>query len=742
MKKKINGSVLFAYLMGVGELSLADQIVSGSNYSGWRGGIGIAFGEPAHIIPDVTELGYEILWGIMDRNLPYVRALDIAGFRYWNGIVEISLKREGKYDFSEMKDKDEAARLAFDAWAELEFGVKGLSKYARIKYDPKKPYGDVYGVMDLSSENPLITAIINTYLGWLSEKGIRYGGIALDNAGKLPQKFLEVLSREFHKRGFGIATNSCPAKCLPYIDFLGNEGFPFSPEIARDYRSKGFRGILGEFTTKHLSSGELKTYLKTKLFNGIVWFGYTDGGLAVASNYSFYYHRPDVYDHHRWVMHKYIPLSRAVYKVGCQGQAIQYTSTKSSNKNKSLPIVSQVNPEGKVIEKETMDIKYIPGSSQDQVVITRYGEDISKGIYLYMDSANSRDIIYGVQDLGIDGETLVFDEFAKQVLEGNLTRDRLEFAIGKGPKLIQLGNKNTIVRNILWRIEKLFKQQMLQREIDKLRLTLFPVKSVGYLPFWAPFIQGYVIDSNVARSGKNSLRMFGGIYKRIACQYYNRQGAAQFVVLNQKKPAYITLRAYSKAENIPRSDLNAINNRRHHFKVREDYIYCMHLYLDYQDGRWPEIHTVRFSPGSHDWEKKIITVMPKKPVKTVLVLLELLQPKGRVWFDDIFLAQETEPDTNLLACPGFEDDDVALANNRSLNDRYEEKAKAIMMLLKATQQETDMKEDSLLAIRKEIESLESWVRKAKMERFWARELRDLADVKKKTALCLKIIKKN
>ncbi len=32
------------------------------DYSGWRGGISIAFGTPSRDIADVTELGYEINW--------------------------------------------------------------------------------------------------------------------------------------------------------------------------------------------------------------------------------------------------------------------------------------------------------------------------------------------------------------------------------------------------------------------------------------------------------------------------------------------------------------------------------------------------------------------------------------------------------------------------------------------------------------------------------------------------------
>ena len=76
------------------------------SFSGWHGGIGIAFGTPSRDIADVTEMGYEIVWGSEDPRA--IKALGVSVFRYWNSIVETSLKGPG-YDFSGMVDKDEAA---------------------------------------------------------------------------------------------------------------------------------------------------------------------------------------------------------------------------------------------------------------------------------------------------------------------------------------------------------------------------------------------------------------------------------------------------------------------------------------------------------------------------------------------------------------------------------------------------------------------------------------------------------
>jgi len=270
-------------LLGVGRSALAEPPSAPRDFSGWQGGIGITFGTPSRDISDVTEMGYGIVWGGEDPLA--VRTLGISVFRYWNSIVETSLKGSG-YDFSQMPDKDEAAKLAFDAWMERGYGVKGLSKYAHVRYNPRGAYGDVYGSMDLSSENELVKAVIDKYMRGFDKDGVAHGGIGLDNAGNVPREFLEALTARLNARGLGIAANGCPDEYLRYVDFFGNEGFPFSINYARRAREKGLRGILGEFTMQHLSGGELDAYLKNKLFNGIVFFGYTNGGTAVGASYA------------------------------------------------------------------------------------------------------------------------------------------------------------------------------------------------------------------------------------------------------------------------------------------------------------------------------------------------------------------------------------------------------------------------------------------------------------------------
>ena len=109
----------------------------------------------------------------------------------------------------------------------------------------------------------------------------------------------------------------------------------------------------------------------------------------------------------------------------------------------------------------------------------------------------------------------------------------------------------------------------------------------------------------------------------------------------------------------------------------------MHLYLDYQDGRWPEVHTAPFSSGTHEWEEKSIRVEPTRPVKTAMVLLEFHQPQGAAWFDDVTLFSGAGSEHNLLAAPGFEEEDVAAIQAEAISAGYEEQVRALLKSLEA-----------------------------------------------------------
>lgn len=727
------------WLVGIG-VSVGDELASASrDFSGWRGGIGITFGTPSRDIADVTEMGYDIVWGSEDPRA--IKALGVSVFRYWNSIVETSLKGSG-YDFSKMPDKDEAAKLAFDAWMERVYGVKGLAKFASVRYNPTGSYGDVYGSMDLSSENELVKAVIAKYIQGFDKDGITHGGIGLDNAGKVPREFLEALTRRLNARGLGIAANGCPDEYLTYIDFFGNEGFPFSINYARRAREKGLRGILGEFTMQHLSGGELDAYLKSKLFNGIVFFGYTNGGTAAGARYSSYCSRPDVYDHQRWVLRKLVPVSRAVQRAGRQQDpaAKLASAVAPAGETAAIPSGVAVNAEGKVAEvkRHEAGLDRITGRSPETIrLVARYGGDIDNGIYLFVDSGQPEEVVCDAQKLDLRADTLVFDELAGRVLKAELGAGSLAFKTTEGPSVVQLGSASTVVKSILARIAESLRLQLTQRDLDRELGTRFPRKA------WSRFCQAGKWDASVARTGKGSLAMVGGTYTGTMpkWKYFSRQGAAQFISLNQTVPQPVVVRAFSKAQEVASSEKVVLDTpaaRRHHFDAREGHAYCLHLYLDYQDGQWPEVHTVPFSPGTHDWEEKSIRVEPTRPVKTAMVLLEFHQPQGAAWFDDLSLSSGSETEGNLLAAPGFEEEDASATEAQAMSEKYEKQVQTLLNSMEAAAKSVSPAE-ALPALGKQVDDVAASVTDKDLVSYFPRELRDLHDAREKLALCARLL---
>ena len=727
------------WMIGMGSSAMAEPASAPRGFSGWRGGIGITFGTPSRDIADVTEMGYEIVWGGEDPRA--IKTLGVSVFRYWNSIVETSLKGSG-YDFSQMPDKDEAAKLAFDAWMERAYGVKGLSRYANVRYNPKGAYGDVYGSMDLSSENDLVKAVIARYMRGFDKDGITHGGIGLDNAGRVPREFLEALARRLNARGLGIAANGCPDQYLTYIDFFGNEGFPFSINFARRAREKGLRGILGEFTMQHLSGGELDAYLKSKLFNGIVFFGYTNGGTAAGASYSAYCSRPDVYNHQRWVLRKLVSISRAMQRAGRQmDPAAKLASAAAPVGEGGVGLAGvAVNADGKVqeVKRREAGLDRITGRSPETApLVARYGQDVANGIYLFVDSGRPEEVVCDAQKLGVRADTLVFDEFAGRVLEAKRAAAALAFTTPEGPCVVQLASAPTVARNILARAAEGLCMQLTQRALDRELGTRFPHKA------WSRFCQAGKWDATVARTGKGCLAVVGGTYTATMPQwkYFNRQGAAQFVSLNQATPKAIVLRAFSKAREVAASEeviLDTPSARRRHFDAREGHTYGMHLYLDYQDGQWPEARTVRFSSGTHDWEEKSIRVEPASPVKTAMVLLEFHQPQGAAWFDDLSLFSGDATERNLLAAPSFEEEDPVAVQAQAIGAGYEKQVQTLLKLLEAAA-ESATPASALPALGKEVDALAASVRGKGLASYFPRELRDLDDAKEKLELCTRLL---
>jgi hypothetical protein len=194
------------------------------------------------------------------------------------------------------------------------------------------------------------------------------------------------------------------------------------------------------------------------------------------------------------------------------------------------------------------------------------------------------------------------------------------------------------------------------------------------------------------------------------------------------------LKAWSRGLDVKASCLRAVRDRREHFQARLASAYCAHLYLDYQDGEWPEIHTVAFSPGTHDWEARSLVVTPRKPVQTAMVLLEFHQPEGTAWFDDMFLAEASAPARNLLACGGFEGDDMRRAVRSS--NAYECRMTQLRSCLARVAAAPSAA--GLDRLRRQIAATRDWVARAGLRPMLGREWRDLSDAERQADLCAAI----
>jgi hypothetical protein len=449
-----------------------------------------------------------------------------------------------------------------------------------------------------------------------------------------------------------------------------------------------------------------------------------------------------VYHHQRWVLRRLVPISRAVQRAGRQQDpaATLASAAATPSEADTAPAGVAINSEGKVLEWGRRDagLDRIAGRfSNTRPLILRYGSDVTDGIYLFVDSGQPEDVVCDARKLGVRADTLVFDEFAGRVLEAKHAEDALSFKTPEGPSVVQLASALTLAKGFLARIADELRLQLTQRALDRALGTRLPHK------VWSRFCQAAQWDANVARTGKGSLAVAGGTYTATMPQwkYFNRQGAAQLVALNQTAPEPIVARAFSKARDVASSEevvLDTPAARRRHFDAREGHAYAMHLYLDYQDGQWPEVHSVGFAPGTHDWEEKSIRVVPTRPVKTAMVLLEFHQPQGAAWFDDLSLSSGDRAERNLLAAPGFEEEDAAAVRAQAIGADYERQVQALLEAVEAAARSTTPA-TAIPGLARQVDDLTASVTDHGLTSYFPRELRDLQSAREKLELCARIL---
>jgi hypothetical protein len=126
---------------------------------------------------------------------------------------------------------------------------------------------------------------------------------------------------------------------------------------------------------------------------------------------------------------------------------------------------------------------------------------------------------------------------------------------------------------------------------------------------------GYEVDVGVAHSGRHSARCANG-------DEAQQRGIFFVVRLNQKRAIPIRAQCWSKALQVTGG---------------ADAGYSLYLDIIYTDGTplWGQVRS--FSTGTHDWEKRVVTVMPSKPIREVRVHGLLRGHRGTAWFDDFAL---------------------------------------------------------------------------------------------------------
>jgi len=107
------------------------------------------------------------------------------------------------------------------------------------------------------------------------------------------------------------------------------------------------------------------------------------------------------------------------------------------------------------------------------------------------------------------------------------------------------------------------------------------------------------------------------------------RGILQTVTLNQTRPEPIVAEAWSRAENVSGAPSNN---------------YSLYVDITYTDGTNLWGQTAVFPTGTHDWNKRTLTIMPQKPVRSLTLYGMFRNRSGRVYFRDMKLVTFTMPD--------------------------------------------------------------------------------------------------
>ena len=134
---------------------------------------------------------------------------------------------------------------------------------------------------------------------------------------------------------------------------------------------------------------------------------------------------------------------------------------------------------------------------------------------------------------------------------------------------------------------------------------------------WRPWEDGFHFTSDGGRNHGAA----------VVCEVQEKDrasGVGQTLVLDRSAAAPLVVRGWSKAEGV---------------EGGPDSGYSVYVDILYADGTPLWGQTANFRCGTHDWQERLITITPEKPVKSLSLYCLLRGHKGKVWFDDISLTE-------------------------------------------------------------------------------------------------------
>jgi len=139
----------------------------------------------------------------------------------------------------------------------------------------------------------------------------------------------------------------------------------------------------------------------------------------------------------------------------------------------------------------------------------------------------------------------------------------------------------------------------------------------GKLTDWSAAQKGFALAAGQGRNGSRALFCENSDAKEWT-------GASQTLLLNRTNAIPLTVRGWSKAENVSGSP---------------DSGYSLYVDIEYQDGAPLWGQTANFRTGTHDWQERELLIIPEKPVKSLTLHCILRGHSGNALFDDVSLAE-------------------------------------------------------------------------------------------------------